>query len=130
MTGDRSTEGVNPLASRLDVVSTLAWLEAMHADGQAAFAAVRRALPDITQLADQVAETLSQGGRLILAGAGTSGRLAALEAAECPPTFGTDPTSIVTLVAGGPDALSRAVEGAEDDKSAGERDLLKLHPDA
>lgn len=130
MTGDQGTEGVNPLASRLEAVSTLAWLEAMHDDGQAAFAAVRRALPDIARLADEVAETLGRGGRLILAGSGTSGRLAALEAAECPPTFGTDPASIVALVAGGTNALSRAVEGAEDDEAAGGRDLLSLHPGA
>ena len=130
MTGDRSTEGVNPLAARLEAVSTFAWLEAMHDDGQAVFAAVRRALPDIAQLADQVAETLSQGGHLILAGAGTSGRLAALEAAECPPTFGTDPASIVALVAGGPHAMSLSVEGAEDDEAVGRRNLLNLRPGA
>jgi N-acetylmuramic acid 6-phosphate etherase len=128
MTEVHGTEGVNPLASRLEGVSTLAWLEAMHDDGQAAFVAVRRALPDIARLADQVAGTLNQGGRFILAGAGTSGRLAALEAAECPPTFGIDPDSIVALVAGGPHAMSRAVEGAEDDEAAGRRDLLNLRP--
>jgi len=129
MTDDRSTEGVHPLASQLAEVSTVAWLEAMHDDGQSAFAAVRLALPDIARVSDQVAETLREGGRLILAGAGTSGRLAALEAAECPPTFGTDPASIVALVAGGPDAIARAVEGAEDDEAAGTRDLRNLQPD-
>jgi N-acetylmuramic acid 6-phosphate etherase len=130
MTGDQRTEGVNPLAARLEAVSTLAWLEAMHDDGQAAYTAVRQALPDIARLTDQVAETLSHGGRLILAGAGTSGRLAALEAAECPPTFGTVPASIVALVAGGPQAMLRSVESAEDDGTAGERDLLHLQPGA
>jgi len=130
MTGNRGTEGVDPLASQYDSLSTLAWLEAMHSHGRAAFSAVRQALPEIARLADLLAETLSHGGRLILAGAGTSGRLVAAEAAECPPTFGTNPASIVALVAGGPDAMVRAVEGAEDDEAAGRRDLLNLQPEA
>ncbi len=77
------------------------------------------ALPAIAALADEVARTLRSGGRLVYAGAGTSGRLGALDAAECPPTFGVAPSRVVALVAGGPRALRRAVEGAEDDATAG-----------
>jgi N-acetylmuramic acid 6-phosphate etherase len=81
--------------------------------------AVGRALPAIAALADDAAAALRAGGRLIYAGAGTSGRLGALDAAECPPTFGVAPSRVVAIVAGGARALRRAVEGAEDDAAAG-----------
>jgi N-acetylmuramic acid 6-phosphate etherase len=80
--------------------------------------AVDGALPALARLAARAAGALEAGGRLVYAGAGTSGRLAALDAAECPPTFGTDPRQVVALVAGGARALRRAVEGAEDDAPA------------
>lgn len=128
MTAPRS-EQPHPVASRLDGVSTLAWAEAMVADHGAAIAAVRLALPEIARLADRVAAALRSGGRLVLAGAGTSGRLAALEAAECPPTFGSDPDQVLALLAGGQEALWRAVEGAEDDERAGANALEALPPD-
>lgn len=73
-------------------------------------------------------EALSRGGRLLYVGAGTPGRLAALDAAECPPTFGTSPDQVRAVLAGGRDADRTAIEGAEDDGEAGERDLLELHP--
>jgi N-acetylmuramic acid 6-phosphate etherase len=80
---------------------------------------VARALPALARLADLAAAALSAGGRLVYVGAGTSGRLAALDAAECPPTFGTRPRDVVAIVAGGARALRRAVEGAEDDRDGG-----------
>jgi N-acetylmuramic acid 6-phosphate etherase len=78
-------------------------------------------LPSIARLADLAADRLARDGRLVYAGAGTSGRLGALDAAECPPTFGVAPARVVALVAGGPRALRGAVEGAEDDRAAGTR---------
>ena len=84
---------------------------------------VAAALPDIARAADALAARLDAGGRWFYAGAGTSGRLGALDAAELPPTFGTDPSLVVALLAGGPRAMLEAVEGAEDDAGAGARDL-------
>jgi len=81
--------------------------------------AVGRALPALARLAERGARALAGGGRVVYAGAGSSGRLAALDAAECPPTFGVAPGRVVALVAGGTRALRRAVEGAEDDVEAG-----------
>jgi N-acetylmuramic acid 6-phosphate etherase len=80
---------------------------------------VGRALPSLARLARLAAEALRSGGRLVYAGAGTSGRLGALDAAECPPTFGVSPSRVLALVAGGSRALRCAVEGAEDDAGAG-----------
>ena len=84
---------------------------------------VAAALTDIARAADALAARLDAGGRWFYAGAGTSGRLGALDAAELPPTFGTDPSLVVALLAGGPRAMLEAVEGAEDDPEAGARDL-------
>jgi N-acetylmuramic acid 6-phosphate etherase len=84
---------------------------------------VAAALPAIARAADAIAARLENGGRWFYTGAGTSGRLGALDAAEIPPTFGTDPSLVVALMAGGPRALTEAVEGAEDDEAAGARDL-------
>lgn len=81
--------------------------------------AVGRALASIAALADDAVRSLGAGGRLVYAGAGTSGRLGALDAAECPPTFGVAPSRVLALVAGGARALRRAVEGAEDDAAEG-----------
>jgi N-acetylmuramic acid 6-phosphate etherase len=86
-------------------------------------ARVAGAIPAIGRAADAIAARLEAGGRWFYVGAGTSGRLGALDAAEIPPTFGTDPSLVVALIAGGPRALLEAVEGAEDDEAAGARDL-------
>ncbi len=128
------TERVHPDGPRLERLGTLRLLRTLHAGDREAVRAVSRALPSLAALADQAAAVLSAGGRLIYAGAGTSGRLGALDAAECPPTFGVPPSRVLALVAGGPAALRRAVEGAEDDRPAaraavrraraGPRDLL------
>ena len=91
----------------------------------AALAAARPALAEAVRLAGQA---LDRGGRLLYVGAGTPGRLAALDAAECPPTFGTSPDTVVAVLAGGRDADRTAVEGAEDDATAGEKDILALNP--
>jgi N-acetylmuramic acid 6-phosphate etherase len=86
--------------------------------------AVGAALPSLARAADAIASRLEAGGRCIYVGAGTSGRLGALDAAELPPTFGTHPSLVVALLAGGRDAMFEAVEGAEDDVDAGAADLL------
>ena len=102
---------------------TLDLLTRLHAADRAVFDALAAALPSIARAADAIAQRLEAGGRWFYAGAGTSGRLGMLDAAELPPTFGTDPSLVVALVAGGRAAMFEAVEGAEDDAGAGARDL-------
>ncbi len=117
-----STERVHPRGRRLSAQSSAAEVIALlHAEDLKAARAVGRVSRAIARGAELIARALADGGRLIYAGAGTSGRLGALDAAECPPTFGTLPRQVVALIAGGPRALTRAVEGAEDDTRAGKR---------
>lgn len=113
------TEAPHPRGSDLERLPTGRLLARLHAGDREAVRAVGRALPALAALADAAAGALAAGGRLIYAGAGTSGRLGALDAAECPPTFGVAPSRVRALVAGGARALTRAVEGAEDDRAAG-----------
>ncbi|HYD41953.1 MAG TPA: N-acetylmuramic acid 6-phosphate etherase [Anaeromyxobacter sp.] len=115
------TERLHPDGPRLERLGTAALLARLHAGDREAVRAVSRALPSLTNLAGDAIAALSAGGRLVYAGAGTSGRLAALDAAECPPTFGVRASRVVALVAGGPAALRRAIEGAEDDRAAARR---------
>lgn len=89
--------------------------------------AIEKVLPAIAQAVDLAAAALKAGGRLIYLGAGTSGRLGVLDASECPPTFGVPHGVVVGLIAGGPGALLKAVEGAEDDEALGEADLRALN---
>jgi N-acetylmuramic acid 6-phosphate etherase len=106
------------------MTSTEDLLARMHAADADVQTAVGAALPALARAADAIAARLDAGGRWFYAGAGTSGRLGALDAAELPPTFGTDPSLVVALLAGGRDAMFEAVEGAEDDADAGGRELL------
>jgi len=115
------TELPHPAGRGLDRLPTDRLVARLHEGDREAVRAVGRALPSIARLADAAAERLRRGGRLIYVGAGTSGRLGALDAAECPPTFGVAPARVVALVAGGARALRRAVEGAEDDRPAAAR---------
>ncbi len=115
------TEAPHPAGADLDRLPTARLVARLHAGDREAARAVGRALVPIARLAELAAERLARGGRLVYAGAGTSGRLGALDAAECPPTFGVAPARVVALVAGGTRALRRAVEGAEDDRGAGTR---------
>lgn len=94
-------------------------LAVLHEGDLEAVRAVGRALPALARLAEEAATALQRGGRIVYIGAGTSGRLAALDAAECPPTFGMPPSRVIALVAGGSRALRQSVEGAEDDGEAG-----------
>lgn len=121
-----STEARNPRTEHLDEVPTLELVRLMNAEDARVAAAVAAELPRIAEAIDRVAERLRAGGRLIYVGAGTSGRLGMLDAAECPPTFGTSPSQVLGLIAGGEPALTRSVEGAEDDPAAGARDVAAV----
>jgi N-acetylmuramic acid 6-phosphate etherase len=108
------TEAADPAFRDLDTRDTVSILETMNREDARVPAAVASEIPHIARAVELAAEALAAGGRLIYAGAGTSGRLGVLDAAECPPTFGTRPEQVVGIIAGGPRALIQAVEGAED----------------
>ncbi|MCZ6597310.1 MAG: N-acetylmuramic acid 6-phosphate etherase [Planctomycetota bacterium] len=119
-----TTERRNPASTDLDRLSVGDAFDLFQAEDAGVADAVARAKDAIVQAVELVAERLARGGRLVYVGAGTSGRLGVLDAAECPPTFLTDPGRVVGLIAGGEEALRRAVEGAEDDPEAA-RDALE-----
>jgi N-acetylmuramic acid 6-phosphate etherase len=116
-----STEGIDPRYAGLDTWDAAKIIEAVTEANARAIAAVQRALPELTRAAEGIEARLAAGGRLVYAGAGTSGRLAVLDAAELSPTFGYDDT--VVLMAGGESALTRSKEGAEDDVDAAEAEV-------
>ncbi|MGA8768443.1 MAG: N-acetylmuramic acid 6-phosphate etherase [Candidatus Acidiferrales bacterium] len=119
------TEQRNPRSRGLDRKSTLEILRALNREDATVALAVRRELPQIARAVDAIAKALRHGGTLFYIGAGTSGRLAVLDAAECPPTFGTPPGMVRAIIAGGERALRQAVEGAEDSAANGARDLRR-----
>jgi len=119
------TEQRNPRSRGLDRKSTLAIVRALNREDAQVARAVRRELPQIARAVDAVASAFRRGGTLFYVGAGTSGRLAVLDAAECPPTFGTSPRMVRAIIAGGARALQHAVEGAEDSAPGGARDLRR-----
>lgn len=123
-----TTEARNPAAADLDSCDALRLVELMNAEDAKAVEAVGRERDSIARAIERTAETFRGGGRLIYVGAGTSGRLGVLDASECPPTFGAPPGMVVGLIAGGSAALTRAVEGAEDDRDQGAIDLDSLAP--
>jgi len=112
--GALSTEASNPASEGLDTLSSEEVVSLLLEEDQRGLAIARRSQEGIAQAASWVAEVLDGGGSVLFAGAGTSGRLGILEAAECPPTFGTDPEQIRAVIAGGPEAVFEAREGAED----------------
>jgi N-acetylmuramic acid 6-phosphate etherase len=118
-----STEARNPRSSTLDTMSTLELVELMNDEDAGVPAAVRPALPVIAAFVEAAAARLHDGGRLYYAGAGTSGRLAVLDAVECVPTFSVPPDLVTPILAGGIDALTRSVEGAEDDTTQARADV-------
>ena len=118
-----ATETANPLTGALDAMSVTEILRVMNDEDAAVAGAVAAQIPGIARAVELAVSALAHGGRLVYQGAGTSGRLGVLDAAECPPTFGTDPAQVVGLLAGGPDAMFRAAEGAEDSASLGAADL-------
>jgi N-acetylmuramic acid 6-phosphate etherase len=124
------SETRNPETMDLDNLSTLDMVTKFNQQDATVAEAVRLTLPDVAKAVDAAAASLSAGGRLIYLGAGTSGRLGVLDASECPPTFGVPHGLVVGLIAGGPGALLKAVEGAEDNAQLGVSDLqaLELKP--
>jgi N-acetylmuramic acid 6-phosphate etherase len=114
-----ATEQSDPRYSQIDRLPTEDLARLMNTADAAVPAAVARAIPSISTAIDAITARIEAGGRLRYVGAGTSGRLAVLDASECPPTFGTDPELVQGIIAGGVEALTRSVEGAEDDAEAG-----------
>lgn len=125
---DLETERQNVATTELDTKSALEIARSINNEDKKVAGAVERALPQIAQAIDAIAEAIVSGGRLIYVGAGTSGRIAALDASECPPTFSTDPKTVQYVIAGGERALSRATEVSEDSRVMGRRDLAKRKP--
>lgn len=125
--GSLVSESRNPQTMDLDALSTLEMVTRFNEQDARVAQAVKATLPEVAQAVDAAADALRAGGRIIYMGAGTSGRLGVLDASECPPTFGVPHGLVVGLIAGGPGALLKAVEGAEDDPQLGEEDLKALN---
>jgi len=119
----RRTEHRNPASKNLDRMTAIEIVRLMNHEDRKVAAAVARVLPAIARAADAIVKAIRSGGRLIYVGAGSSGRMAVLDAAECPPTFGTSPLLVQALIAGGRPAVTGAVEGAEDSAENAQRDL-------
>lgn len=124
--GALETEKRNPATAAIDRMSALEIVRVMNAEDATVAAAVQRELPQIARAIEEITARLRRGGRLVYLGAGTSGRLGVLDASECPPTFNTPPELVVGWIAGGPDALTRSVEGAEDSVETGRADAAWL----
>lgn len=121
------TESRNEASTHIDQLSTLEMLQVINNEDKKVPLAVEKTLPQIAQLVDKVADAFQRGGRLIYSGAGTSGRLGILDASECPPTYGTPHEQVIGLIAGGHQAIFRAVENAEDKPELGEQDLKNIN---
>jgi len=121
-----TTEIRNNRTSNLDQLSVDEFLNIMNEEDQKVALAVREQIPMISNVVQLVVEAFQNGGRLIYTGAGTSGRIGLLDAVECPPTFGTNPSEVIGLIAGGERAFIKAVEGAEDSEELGKEDLLRI----
>ncbi|MBP7600413.1 MAG: N-acetylmuramic acid 6-phosphate etherase, partial [Thermoflexales bacterium] len=124
------TETRNPDTSDIDALSALEILRRINAEDQKVPDAVAAAIPDIARLVDGLVARMREGGRLIYTGAGTSGRLAVVDASEMPPTYSVPPSLVVGLIAGGPGAMFKSLEGAEDDPALGRADIAALNVDA
>lgn len=120
------SEDRNPRTMGIDLMSTAEILAAINREDRIVPEAVGKTLPEVARAVDAIVAAFGKGGRLVYIGAGTSGRLGVLDASECPPTFGVPPGMVVGLIAGGPDALMRATEGAEDRPEGGVADLRSI----
>lgn len=120
------TEQRNEHTAHIDEVSTEEIVKLINLEDQKVAGAVEAVLPQVAAAAEIIYKKLRDGGRLVYSGCGTSGRLGVLDAAECPPTYGTDPKMVVALIAGGKPAFTKAVEGAEDNRALGREDLEKI----
>ncbi len=119
------TEGVNLATQDIDQLATVDVLTRINTEDQQVPQAIYPVISAIGQVVDQTVQAISRGGRLFYFGAGTSGRLGVLDAAECPPTYGTDPALVQAFIAGGDPALRHAIEGAEDSTDQGRSDFLE-----
>ncbi len=122
-----TTETRNEKTMNLDQMSVIEILKAMNDEDRKVPEAITSELENIGAAVELAIDSLQKGGRLVYLGAGTSGRLGVLDAAECPPTFGTDPGMVVGLIAGGEKAMQKAVEGAEDSLTLAEEELRSIH---
>ncbi|CAL9481329.1 N-acetylmuramic acid 6-phosphate etherase [Streptomyces sp. enrichment culture] len=123
-----STEAFRQDLADIDQLPTLEIAQLMNAGDATVPTAVAERLPEIAAAIDAVSRRMANGGRLIYAGAGTAGRLGILDASECPPTFNTDPSQVIGLIAGGPQAMVTSIEGAEDSEELARADLDALKP--
>jgi N-acetylmuramic acid 6-phosphate etherase len=117
------TEQPNPASASIDALPIEEVLRIINAEDRTVAEAVRREIPAIAKAVELIVSAFRQGGRLFYLGAGTSGRLGVLDAAECPPTFGVPPAMVIGVIAGGEQAMARATEASEDDAAAGAHDL-------
>lgn len=120
------SEGRNPETMDIDLLSSLEIVQRLNTQDKTVPLAVEKVLPEIALAVDRITHSFKKGGRLIYIGAGTSGRLGVLDASECPPTFGVSDDMVVGLIAGGKEAIFKAVEGAEDSESMGIEDLQNI----
>lgn len=123
-----ATERQNEASEGLDTKSALEVARIINAEDMKVAGAVKKALPEIAEVIDLVARSLRDGGRLIYVGAGSSGRIAALDSAECPATFSTQPSQVQYIMCGGPKALASAADVNEDSPEMGHRDIAKRRP--
>ena len=122
-----TTEKSNYKSKDIDKKTTLEVLQIINEEDKKVAYAVEKELPNIAKAVDEIIKSFKEGGRLIYIGAGTSGRLGVLDAAECPPTFSTEKDQVIGIIAGGKKAFTEAIEGAEDDVDAGRRDLENIN---
>jgi N-acetylmuramic acid 6-phosphate etherase len=123
-----TTESRNEASQGLDTKSALEIARIINHEDAKIACAVRKAIPEIALVIDEVARSLRNGGRLIYVGAGSSGRIASLDSSECPPTYSTAPGQVQYIMAGGPKALASAVETNEDSEELGQRDIARRRP--
>lgn len=120
------SEGRNPETMDIDLLPSLDIVQRINQQDKLVPLAVEKVLPEIAQAVDKITAAFKTGGRLVYMGAGTSGRLGVLDASECPPTFGVSDKMVIGLIAGGPEAILKAKEGAEDSPLLGEQDLKSI----
>jgi N-acetylmuramic acid 6-phosphate etherase len=123
-----TTECQNEASQGFDTKSALEIARIINHEDAKVAVAVKKVIPEIAQVIDQVARSLRDGGRLIYVGAGSSGRIAALDSSECPPTYSSAPGQVQYIMAGGPKALASAVEVNEDSEELGQRDIARRRP--
>ncbi|WP_370223831.1 N-acetylmuramic acid 6-phosphate etherase [Cytobacillus sp.] len=121
-----NTEQRNPKTMKIDLMTTEEIITIINQEDTIVPNAIAREIPHIVNVVDEITDSFKKGGRLIYVGAGTSGRLGIIDASECPPTYGTDPEMVVGIIAGGKEAMTEAVEGAEDDSEQGRQDVADI----